>query len=25
VKPVDPDELTRLLTRLGIPGPGSPG
>jgi CheY-like chemotaxis protein len=23
VKPVDPDELTRLLTRLGVPGPGS--
>jgi two-component system, sensor histidine kinase len=25
VKPVDPDELTRLLTRLGVPGPGSRG
>jgi CheY-like chemotaxis protein len=25
VKPVDPDDLTRLLARLGIPGPGSPG
>jgi CheY-like chemotaxis protein len=25
VKPVDPDELTRLLARLGVPGPGSPG
>jgi CheY-like chemotaxis protein len=24
VKPVDPDELTRLLARLGVPGPGSP-
>jgi CheY-like chemotaxis protein len=23
VKPVDPDELNRLLARLGIPGPGS--
>jgi two-component system, sensor histidine kinase len=25
VKPVDPEELTRLLTRLGAPGPGSRG
>ena len=25
VKPVDPDELTRLLARLGVPGPGSRG
>ncbi|HEY7518262.1 MAG TPA: response regulator [Methylomirabilota bacterium] len=25
VKPVDPDELTRLLARLGAPGPGSRG
>ena len=25
VKPVDPDELTRLLARRGIPGPGSHG
>ena len=25
VKPVDPDELTRLLARLGIPGPESRG
>lgn len=25
VKPVDPDELTRLLTRLGVPAPGSRG
>ena len=25
VKPVDPDELTRLLARRGIPGPGSRG
>jgi CheY-like chemotaxis protein len=25
VKPVDPDELTRLLGRLGTPGPGSRG
>ena len=25
VKPVDPDELTRLLTRLGVPGPESRG
>ena len=25
VKPVDPDELTRLLARQGIPGPGSRG
>jgi CheY-like chemotaxis protein len=25
VKPVDPDELTRLLVRLGAPGPGSRG
>ena len=25
VKPVDPDELTRLLTRLGVPDPGSRG
>ena len=23
VKPVDPDDLSRLLTSLGIPGPGS--
>ena len=25
VKPVDPEELTRLLARLGTPGPGSRG
>ncbi len=25
VKPVDPDDLSRLLTSLGIPGPGSRG
>ena len=25
VKPVDPEELTRLLARQGIPGPGSRG
>ena len=25
VKPVDPDELIRLLARLGVPGPGSRG
>ncbi|HEV8583754.1 MAG TPA: response regulator [Methylomirabilota bacterium] len=25
VKPVDPDDLTRLLARLEIRGPGSPG
>ena len=25
VKPVDPDELTRLLARLGVPGPESRG
>ena len=25
VKPVDPDELTRLLARLGVPDPGSRG
>lgn len=25
VKPVDPEALTRLLARLGVPHPGSPG